>query len=161
MLLGEIKCTVSSAYWQRYNQEEGEGPFFQNGNICTLNRILGLLTRDFLTCPPNLFPKACSNQPLGKRSTWWQTLSAISKSDGKWDSAEWRRSCSYPRAHCHSSQFICQSMSLSHPQEKRYSPRLYPAQTTKGSHWDLQIALPSCDVHSEDVDKHSDIKLKF
>lgn len=69
MLLGEIKCTVSSVYWQRYNQEEGEGPFFHNGNICTLNRILGLLTRDFLTCPPNLFPKACSNQPLGKRST--------------------------------------------------------------------------------------------
>lgn len=110
---------------------------------------------------PSIFPKACSSQPPGKRLTWWQTVSAISKSDGKWDSAEWRRSCSYPWAHCHSAQFICQSMSLSRPQERRYSACLYPAQATMASHWDLQIELPSCDVHSEDVDKHSDIEAKF
>lgn len=69
MLLGEIKHTLSSVYWQKNNQEEGEGLSLYNGNICTLNRILGLLTRDILTCPPSLFPKACSNQPLGERST--------------------------------------------------------------------------------------------
>lgn len=60
-LLGGIKHMMSTAYCQRYNQEEGEGPFFQNGNICSLNRILGLLMREILTCPPKLFPRACSN----------------------------------------------------------------------------------------------------
>lgn len=153
MLCSDVCWEVSREYWRWYNKEEGEGLFFHNGNICTLNRILGLLTWDFSTCLPNLFPKAHSNQPLGKRSPWWQTTSAISKTDDKWDRAEWHWSCSYPWAHCHGSQCICQSMSLSHPQEKRYSTYLFPAQTTTGSHWDLQIALPSYDAHSEDVDK--------
>jgi len=58
---------VSRVYWQRYNQEEGEGPFFHNDNACTLNRILGLLTRDFLTF--NFFQKlvAASLQGEGLR----------------------------------------------------------------------------------------------
>lgn len=120
-LLGQLIHTALSIYWPRHTQEEGEGPFFHSGNICTLNRIPGLFVRDFLTCPPNLFPKACHDRSPGRSPTWWETVGTVSKSDSKWDSAEWHWPCSHPRARGHRSQCFCQSMSLSHPQERRYS----------------------------------------
>lgn len=58
---------MSKLCWQRYNQEEDEGPFSHNGNICTLNRILGFLLRDFFTCPSNLFSKRFHHQAPRER----------------------------------------------------------------------------------------------
>lgn len=51
-------------------------------------------------------------------------------------------------------------MSLSHPQERRYSALSVPSTSYHGITL-RQLELPSRDVHSEDVDKHSDIKVKF
>lgn len=157
MLLGQLIHTALSIYWPRHTQEEGKGPFFHNGNICPLNRILGLFMGDFLTCPPNLFPKACHNQSPGKSPTWWETVGTISKSDSKWDSAERRWPCSYPWAHGHRSQCFCQSMSLSHPQERRYSV----CANTKCQGITLRftgcIARLWRSFRRSDVDKHSGI----
>lgn len=68
MMLGQITHKVLSISWQRLAQEEGEGPFFHNDNICTLKQDTGASYNRLFNTASKTFFKSLS-QPVSREKS--------------------------------------------------------------------------------------------